>query len=303
MTVHYAIAANAAIALAKVIGGAVTGSAALLAEAAHSLADTGNQVLLRISLSRGEKPPDEEHPFGYGRERFFWALLVAVLMFVLGSIFSVGEGVLALFVAGKDRFLIAYAVLAVSFVAESISLARALSEIRAGARRHGWSVHGYLRASTDPTVKTVLFEDIAGVVGVIVAASGIAAHQVTGNRSWEGFASIAIGCGLAYVAYQLGRVSKDLIIGRPARSAEREAIREAVAAHSEVDAIVDLRTVHIGPTDLFVAIRVDFRDGITSEQVEDVSTQIEGELRRVVPDVSDVFIHATRARRDTQIRR
>ena len=297
-TVQYALVANLAVALVKGIAGVLTGSAALLAETAHSLADTGNQVLLRISLSRAEKPPDEDHPFGYGRERFFWALLVAVLVFFTGALFSVAEGIYAFFVrGGHDRFALAYAVLAFSFVAESLSLAAVLRKTRRGARRAGWSVGGYLRASTDPTVKTVIFEDAAAVAGVVIAAAGIGAHQLTGNRAWEGLASISIGCGLGFVAIKLGRASKDLIIGEPARPAERAAIHEAVLAHPEVDAVVDLRTVHLGPHQLFVAIRLDFRDGITSEAIEDVSTVIEEELRYVVPDVSDVFLDATNARR------
>ena len=151
-TVHWAIAANLVITLAKAVAGGLSGSAALLAEAAHSAADTGNQLLLRVSLARAEKPPDEEHPFGFGRERFFWALLVAVLMFVLGAIFSVGEGVLAFYVGlGRDRFVLLYAVLAVSLVAESVSLTRVLRELRRSAAEAKFSLRDYLRASTDPT--------------------------------------------------------------------------------------------------------------------------------------------------------
>ena len=293
-TVHYAIAANAAIMLAKAIAGGLTGSAALLAEAAHSAADTGNQVLLRVSLSRAEKPPDEEHPFGFGRERFFWALLVAVLMFVLGSIFSIGEGVLAFYVhLGRDRFPLLYAVLVVALVAESVSLARVLRELSGGAADAGLSVAEYLRTSTDPTTKTVLFEDVTGVAGVLVAAAGIAAHQITGQRAYEGAASIVIGLGLAAVALELGGISKDLIIGRPARPDEIARLRETVARYPEVDEIVDLRTVHTGPHDLFVAMRLDFRNGIPSEVIEDVSTRIERDLRTVVRDVGEVFLDAT----------
>ena len=296
-TVHWAIAANLVITLAKAVAGGLSGSAALLAEAAHSAADTGNQLLLRVSLARAEKPPDEEHPFGFGRERFFWALLVAVLMFVLGAIFSVGEGVLAFYVGlGRDRFVLLYAVLALSLVAESVSLTRVLRELRRSAAEAKFSLRDYLRASTDPTTKTVLFEDVAGVIGVLVAAAGIGAHQATGRRAWEGVASIVIGLGLGAVAFELGSTSKDLLIGTPARAAELARIHEAITAHPEVGEIVDLRTVHTGPHDLFVAVRLDFRDGITSEAIEDVSARIETELRTVVPDVAEVFLDATRVR-------
>jgi cation diffusion facilitator family transporter len=303
-TVHWAIAANLAITVAKVTAGALSGSAALLAEAAHSSADTGNQLLLRISLSRAERPPDDEHPFGFGRERFFWALLVAVLMFVLGAIFSVGEGVLAFFVElGHDRFPLLYGVLAVALVAESISLARVLRELRGSAAEAELSLREYLRASTDPTTKTVLFEDAAGVAGVLVAAAGIAAHQATGMRAWEGGASIVIGLGLAVVAFELGSISKALLIGQPARPEELARIRGAVNAYPEVGEIVDLRTVHSGPHDLVVAMRLDFRDGITSEVIEDVSARIERDLRAIVPDVAEVYLDATRVRSADTARR
>jgi cation diffusion facilitator family transporter len=293
-TVNVAIAADLAIAVGKLAGGLLSGSVALLAEAAHSVADTGNQVLLRVSLSRGEKAADEEHPFGYGRERFFWALLVAVLMFVLGAIFSISEGALAFFLAGRDRFVIAYAVLAVALVADSVSLARALFELRAGARRQGCSLRGYLRASTDPTLKSVLFEDVAAVTGVVVAVAGVLVHQFTGRRGAEAVASIVIGCGLAYVAFRLGKLSKDLLIGRPALPSERQAIRDVVVAEPAIENVTDLRTMHIGPTDLLVAIRVEFCDGATAEEISDSSDRVAARLRRVVPDISDVYLDSTR---------
>jgi cation diffusion facilitator family transporter len=295
-TVHVAIGANIAIAVTKLVGGLISGSAALLAEAAHSLADTGGQVLLRVSLSRGEKAPDEEHPFGYGRERFFWALLVAVLMFGLGSTFSIAEGVLALFVGGHDRFVIAYVVLAIAFAAEMTSLLKALLQLRTGARRERCSIRAHLRASTDPTVKSVLFEDTAAVTGVLVAAAGVLAHQLTGRRSAEAAASMVIGCVLAYVALNLGRLSKDLLIGRPALPAERRAIRETIAAHPEIENVTDLRTVHVGPASLFVAIRVEFRDATTAEEISRISNRVAADLRRVVPDISDVYLDSTRVR-------
>jgi cation diffusion facilitator family transporter len=255
-----------------------------------------------VSLSRGEKAPDEEHPFGYGRERFFWALLVAVLMFVLGATFSISEGVLAFFVAGRDRFVIAYVVLAIAFVAECVSLVRALLELRSAARGHGCSIRAHLRASTDPTLKSVLFEDVAAVTGVVVASVGVVAHQLTGLRAAEAVASIVIGCGLAYVAFVLGKLSKDLLIGRPALPAERRAIRDAVAAYPAIESVTDLRTVHVGPTNLFVAIRVQFRDATTAREISEISGRVAADLRRVVPDISDVYLDSTRMGRSDAAR-
>jgi cation diffusion facilitator family transporter len=289
-TVHYAIAANLVIALVKAVAAVVSGSAALVAETAHSLADTGNQVLLRVSLSKAERPPDEEHPFGYGRERFFWALLVAVTMFVLGALASIGEGLLAIFVGGETTYAIAYVVLAIALVAETVSLVRAVLELRAGAVREGWPFNRYLRRSTDPTVRTVLFEDTAGIVGVLVAAAGIAAHQVTGARMWEGVASIAIGLLLGWLAVILGRNSKNLIIGQPADAEERATIEQTVVRQPEVERLRQLRTVHLGPDHLFVAVDLQFKSEITAAEIERAARRMESELRAAVPDVGDVLL-------------
>jgi len=293
-TVHYAIGANLAVAVAKAVAAVMSGSAALIAETAHSLADTGNQILLRVSLSKAEQPPDDEHPFGYGRERFFWALLVAVTMFVLGAIVSVAEGVVAILIGGETSFTIAYAVLAVALVAETISFVRAVSELRAGARRQGWSFNRYVHRSTDPTVRTVLFEDAAAIAGVLVAAAGIAAHQLTGARLWEGVASIAIGALLAAVAVALGSNSKDLIIGQPADPQERAAIERTITEQSEVEKLHALRTVHLGPDHLFVGIHLRFREDLTAREIEQASGRMRDELQDVVPDIGDVFLDLTR---------
>jgi divalent metal cation (Fe/Co/Zn/Cd) transporter len=182
----------------------------------------------------------------------------------------------------------------VALVAEGTSLIRALAETRADARRQGCSIRAYLKGSTDPTVKTVLFEDGAAVTGVLVAVAGILAHQLTGRRVWEASASIVIGCGLAYVAFRLGSTSKQLIVGRPASPAERTAIRESVFSHPAVERVTDLRTVHIGPASLFVCLRVAFRGGLGSEAIADATTEIERDLRRVVPDISDVYLDSGR---------
>jgi cation diffusion facilitator family transporter len=268
----------------------LSGSAALVAEAAHSFADTLSQVLLRVSLSKAERPADEDHPFGYGRERFFWALLVAILIFVVGALVSFGEGVLAILVGGETRFTLAYAVLAVALIAESVSFARAVVELRAGAERQGWSVNRYVRRSTDPTVRTVLLEDASAILGVLVAAGGVAVHQVTGARMWEGVASIAIGGLLAAVAFTLGKNAKDLIIGRPADPAERTAIERAVARQPEVEEIIGLRTVHLGPDHLFVGLRLRFHEELTVREIETATARMTEELHAVVPDTKDVFL-------------
>src|SRR3954454_19650835 len=186
-TVYFALAANLVIAIAKALGGVISGSAAMLAEAAHSLADTTNQVFLRISLSRAERGSDERHPFGYGQERFFWAFLAAVFIFVAGALFSVFEGVSRL--TGppekESSVVIPLVVLLVALIAEGISLIRALRETRAQAREAGLSMREFVPGSRDPTAKTVVFEDSAAVAGILLAMAGVALDHVTGAHVFD----------------------------------------------------------------------------------------------------------------------
>lgn len=294
-TVYVAMAANLAIAIAKTVAGLIGRSPAMLAEAAHSVADTMNQVFLLVSLSLGDRKPDEEHPFGYGKERFFWAFLAAVFIFVSGAVFSLYEGVRALVTseASEASFLISYAVLGFSLVAEGASLYRAVMQVRGEARAQGERIGSYLRQSTDPTVRTVLFEDSAAVTGVVLALIGVGLHNLTGERFWEGLASIAIGLLLVVVAYVLGRFSKGLLIGESARPEQRELLRKVIVAHPEVEDVLELLTMHLGPNALLVAVRLDLRDDLTAGQVEQLSNQIDGELRQAVEEVSQVFLDAT----------
>jgi cation diffusion facilitator family transporter len=294
-TVLAALFANLSIAAAKTVAGLLGGSVAMLAEAAHSFADTMNQVFLLVSLSLGDREPDEDHPFGYGKERFFWALLAAVFIFVSGALFSLWQGIHGL-LSGETvegGYLLTYAVLVFALVAEGISWSRAARQVRGEAAAAGKPVKVYVRESRDPTVKTVLFEDSAAVLGVLLAMVGVGLHQFTGNAAFDATASILIGVLLAYIAYRLGRDTKGLLIGEAARPEQREALRRAILAHAEVDAVLELLTMYLGPDSLLVAVRLDLRDGLTSQQVEAVSTQIEAELSEVVPEVTQVFLDPT----------
>jgi cation diffusion facilitator family transporter len=267
----------------------------MLAEAAHSFADTMNQVFLLVSLSLSDREPDEDHPFGYGKERFFWALLAAVFIFVSGALFSLWQGVHGL-LGGETvqgGYLLTYAVLVFALVAEGISWWRAAHQVRSEAATAGTPVRAYVQQSRDPTVKTVLFEDSAAVTGVLLALVGVGLHQLTGQGFFDAGASILIGLLLAYIAYRLGRDTKGLLIGEAARPEQREALRQAIVAHPEVDAVLQLLTMHLGPRSLLVAVRLDLRDGLSSQQVEAVSTRIEAELAEIVPEVTQVFLDPT----------
>lgn len=294
-TVWLALAANLAIFVAKGIGGLFTGSSALLAEAAHSLADTCNQGLMLVSLRRSERPPDEEHPFGYGKERFFWALLAAIFIFLAGGIFSIAEGVFRLLGSSGEQghFIVSYVVLGVALGAESVSFARAFQQALAGAREAGLPLVEFVRTSKEPASKTVFGEDAAALLGVLVAFVATALAQLTGARFWDASAAVVVGLLLCLVGIVLGQNAKDLLIGVPARADERARLRRVLVEHEGVDDVVELLTMYTGPHSLLVAARIDLHDELSGDDIEQLSDDLEARLREALPDVSEVFLDAT----------
>src|SRR3954447_19359380 len=293
-TVWYAFFANLAIAVAKAIGGVISGSSAMLAEAAHSLADTTHQVFLRISLSRADRGSDEQHPFGYGQERFFWAFLAAVFIFVAGDLFSIFEGVERLLKPPEESGIgIPLVVLGVAFVAEGVSFLRAIRQTRAEARERKLPFRRFIRESRDPTAKTVVFEDSAALIGILIAAIGITLDHLLGAHVFDAAASIAIGLLLALVAVTLGRDVKGLLLGEAALPEERERMYEVLSRHEGVDEVMEMRTMALGPNALLVAVRLDLADGLDSDRVEARAAELEAQLREAVPEVQEVFIDPT----------
>jgi cation diffusion facilitator family transporter len=298
-----ALAANAAIMVVKAVGGVLSGSSALLAEAAHSVADTANEGFLLTSLSRSTREPDDEHPFGYGQERFLWAFVAAIGIFVAGAGFSMYQGVEALFGGEQEsKYWIAYAILIFGVMAEGISLFRAVRQTRREAAAEGISLRGYLRYSRDPTTKTVLFEDTAAVSGNVVATAGVALHQASGNAGWEGLAALIVAGMLIVAAFTLARNASSLLVGQAATARERQAILTVFAERPEVDDVLQLLTMALAPDRLLVAARVDLTKGMDSEHVEEVSTAIDLAIRARVPTVAEVFIDATDKARFKQAR-
>ena len=294
-TVLVAFGANLLIALAKLLAGLISGSSSMLAEAAHSFADTLNQVFLLTSLRQSARPADPEHPFGYGKARFFWSLLAAVGIFVAGAVFSFYEGLHTLLSGGESGgILIPYAVLGVSFVAEGTSWVRALKQMRREARDGQQSLHRHVQASKDPTVKTVLAEDTAALVGILLAAAGVGLHHVTGQAMWDGLAAIAIGVLLAGVAFLLGHDTSDLLIGETAEPALVVGVHDRLMSYDEVSSVVELLTMHLGPDSVLVAARVDLADSLSAPQVESFSERADDQLRKDFPLVTQVFLDATR---------
>jgi cation diffusion facilitator family transporter len=303
-TVLLALAANVAVALAKLAGGMATGSAAMLSEAAHSVADTINELFLLTSLRRSRKPADALHPFGYGKERFFWSLLAAVGIFVAGAGFSAAEAYRAFAhpeqVSGR-YYVINYVVLGVALVCEGASWIRAIAQVRGEARTAGREMAQHIRESSDPSVKTVASEDTAAIIGLFLAAAGLALHQATGAGWWEGVASGSVAVLLVVVAIMLGRDSKGLLIGEAATPELTAAIKAYLDDEClEIDEVVDLLTMHIGADQVLLAARVDLADDLDSSLVESVSAELDAEIQRRWPVVTQVFIDATRAGEHTE---
>jgi cation diffusion facilitator family transporter len=292
-----ALAANAAIAISKVFGGLVSGSAGMLAEAGHSLADTTNQGFLLVSISLSKREPTAERPFGHGQERFLWTFMAAVGMFLAGAAFAIGFGVYEL-LAGlgeTSEFGVAYAVLGISALAEGTSWARAYRQTSREAADADKPLLDYVRTSRDPNVKMVLFEDSAALVGVAVATAGVALNQLTGSVYFDPAASVLIGLLLVWVASWMGRDAKHLLIGWAALPEERDEIERTIERHEDVLEVEQLLTMVLGPNALLVAARIDFRDGVDAGRIEEAATEIDRALRDVIPDVTEVFLDPTPA--------
>ncbi|MFJ8630554.1 cation diffusion facilitator family transporter [Streptomyces sp. NPDC093568] len=296
VTVLVALAANLVIAVAKTIGGLVAHSPALLSEAAHSVADSMNEIFLLAALHRSRRPADSRHPFGYGKERFFWSLLAAVGIFVMGGCFSFFQGFEALHGGGEPTFggyVAGMIVLGVAFLAEGLSLVRALYQVRGQG--------GIASGLRDPALRTVVAEDATAVLGVTLALAGMALHMVTGQVVWEASASLGIGALLVFVAYRLGRDARDQLIGEAADPEADARIRALLAAQCEIDSVEALFTMKTGLDTALVAARVDLVPGLDSEEVEEVAVRIKRSIAGIVAEADQIFLDVTeRSAREAQ---
>ena len=289
IVLYGALFANLGIAVAKFIAAAISGSSSMLSEGVHSLVDSGNQLLLLRGQARAKRPPDSRHPFGYGRELYFWAFVVAILIFAIGAGISVYQGWIHILDPEPLRDpTINYIVLAVAFLLEGTSWAIAVREFDAGRGGLGW--WQAVRRSKDPAGFIVLFEDSAALAGLIIAAAGIWLSHATGDARIDGGASIAIGLILAAVAILLAREAKELLIGEAADPALIDTIRRIVEAHPEISAINHVRTIHTAPDSIFVAVSADFEDALRMGRAEALIEVIEGELKATSPLFSSIYI-------------
>ncbi|MFD6556205.1 cation diffusion facilitator family transporter [Streptomyces sp. NPDC058398] len=288
ITVFVALGANLVIAVAKAVGGLVSGSPALLSEAAHSVADSLNEVFLLAALRRSKRLADRKHPFGYGKERFFWSLLAAVGIFVMGGCFSFFQGFEALRNGAEESFrgyMTGIAVLVVALLAEGASLLRALVQTR-GASGDG------LR---DPALRTVVAEDGTAVLGVSFAIIGMVLHMITGQVVWEASASFAIGLLLVCIAFWLGSDAREQLIGRAVDEEQSGRIRELLKAQPEIDSVEALLTMELGLDSTLVAARIDLVPGLDSEEVEEVAVRIKSSVAHAFPEADQIFLDVTDA--------
>ncbi len=294
IVLYAALAANIGIAFAKFVAAAITGSSSMLTEGVHSLVDSGNQGLLLYGQHRAKRPPDPEHPFGYGRELYFWAFVVAILIFGLGAGVSIYEGWQHIAAPEPLRDpLINYVVLGVAMLLEGTSWVIALREFAAAKGRLGW--WQAVRESKNPATFIVLFEDSAALAGLVVAAAGVWASHAWGDPRIDGAASIVIGCILAGVAILLAREAKGLLIGERANPEVIACVRAILDRRPEIVRVNHVRTIHTAPERIFVAVSADFEDGVTMGAGETLIEGIEAELKAALPMLSSIYIRPEKA--------
>ncbi len=284
-----AMVANAGIAVAKFIAYVVTGSASMLAEAIHSVADTSNQGLLLLGSKRARKVADDQHQFGYGRERYFWAFVVAMVLFALGGIYSIYEGIEKIRHPHELESLgWAIGVLLVSIVLEGFSFRTAAVEAQKVKGRQSW--WQFIRRSRSPELPVVLLEDTGALVGLVLALTGITLASVTGDPIWDGIGTLSIGILLLIIAVVLTVEMKSLLIGESATSENVQSIVAAVRATKGVTKIIDLRTQHIGGEELLVAGKLEFERSLTNAQLSDAIDDVESAIRSAVPLTMQIYL-------------
>jgi cation diffusion facilitator family transporter len=283
VTVALAFGANLAVAVAKTVAAFITGSASMVAESAHSWADTGNETLLWIANRRGARGADARHPYGYGRETYVWSLLAAVGLFVVGAALSIWHGVTELMhetEASHENYLVAYIVLAIAFVLEGTSFLQALRQVRGEARELDRDVLEHALATSDPTTRAVFAEDAAALIGIVIALAGIALHQLTGSAAWDAIGSILVGVLLGVVAVLLIDRNRRFLTGEAGSERLRDAIVAELQRLPEVDTVRYLRLEFVGPRQLFVVASVDLIGDRVESSVAHTLRRLEHALER-----------------------
>jgi len=284
-----AFLANLGIALAKFLGFLLTGATSLLAESLHSVADTGNQGLLMLGGAQASHPASPEHPFGYARARYFWAFVVALVLFSLGGLFAIFEGVEKLRHPHEiDRPLVALGILALALVLEGLSLRTAVRTARPGRKGRSW--WAFIRSSKSPELPVVLLEDAGALAGLLFALLGVGLAILTGEPRFDAMGSLVIGVLLVLIAGVLMVEMRGLLIGESANPETVLAIRNALEAAPEVTSVIHLRTEHLGPEDLIVAAKIALPPGMSMARVAETIDAAEERVRRAVPIAHMIFL-------------
>jgi cation diffusion facilitator family transporter len=285
-----ALAANLGIAIAKFAAFLLTGSASMLAESVHSVADTGNETLLLIGRGRSRRARTTEHPFGFGRERYFYAFVVAVMLFTVGAVFSIYDGIHKILSPGHlDSPVIAYAVLALSMVLEGFSLRTGIREANEVRQQgHGW--RQFVHVTKSPELPVVLLEDTAALLGLAFAFLGVLLSQLTGHEQWDGAGSVGVGVLLACAAFIVGYETKSLLIGESASDETTAQIVAALEGGPEKFRLIHLRTSHIGPESLLVTAKIGVAADLTAADLAAGIDAAEKRVRAAVPIAETIYL-------------
>jgi cation diffusion facilitator family transporter len=290
-SVMAALAANLTIAVAKGTAAALTGSPALLAETLHTTADAGNEVFLWIAIRRSRRPPDASHPFGYGPERYYWALLAAIGMFVVGGAVSIWDGIRALFHPPElEAFWVGVAVLVIALVLDSLSRTVAVRQLRTQAARRGVSLRELTRESPDPTVLTVYYEDTVDVLGAALALVALVLHRVTGSALPDALASIVIGALLCYLAGRLTQRNRQLLANQSVPQRYVQRLADRLERNDAIRSVTRLEAVYLGPGEVLVAADVRMADGLAGAEVAAALERARAEVAREVPAVARLYL-------------
>jgi cation diffusion facilitator family transporter len=285
-----ALLANSGIAIAKFVGFAITRSSAMLAESVHSVADAGNQALLLLGHRRAQQKPTPQHPFGYGRERYFWSFVVAVILFSLGGMFALYEGVEKIRHPHElESPAVAVAILTFGIILEIFSFRTAIVEANhvKAPKTSWWS---FVRRSKTPELPVVLLEDLAALVGLIVALLSVSVSIVTDDPIYDGIGTLAIGVLLVVVATILAIEMKGLLIGEAASPSDEQAIAAAIEVEPSVTRLIHMRTQHIGPDELLVGAKIELVPGLSVTEVTDAVNRVETAVRRAVPAARVMYL-------------
>ena len=288
-TILAALIANLGIAIAKFVGFAITKSSTMLAEGIHSSADSANQLLLLMGTQRAKREPSSKHPFGYGRERYFWSFVVALILFSLGSLFAIYEGIEKIrHPHALNNASWAIGILIFGIFIESFSFRTAIVEARTIKGESSWSK--FVVRSKQPEIPVVLLEDAGALFGMVIALAAISLVKITGEPIWDGIGTLSIGVLLGVIAIILAREMHSLIIGEAASEKDLSKIVNIIENNSQVAQLVEMRTQHLGPDEILIGVRVAFRENLQTKEIANLINQLEADIRIELKNAGPIFI-------------